>query len=356
MRVLHMIPDIGVSNGIMSVILNMAKAMPDDIKFDLVYFMDKPEDRREDIERLGGRVFKIDRPSLKSLGSKEMSGFFKAHKGEWSALHIHAPHFAPFIAPDAKKAGIKKICVHCHSTEFSLKGNSKRNKMLALWARNNIKDKFACSHEAGKMWYGSKPFTVLNNAIDCEKYVFDEKAREDERKSLGIEKEAVFCHIGRTDIPQKNHKFLIETFIQIHKKLDSRLLLIGAVENDGLKALCKEGGVENDVLFLGMRDDVAKLLSAGDVFLFPSTKEGLPLSVIEAQASGMPVLMSSSITDEVAVTRLVTSLSLDEGEKKWTDTALSLLNRKREDTSSVLKSAGWDIHTAYDKLIEYYRR
>lgn len=109
MRILHMIPDIGISNGVMSVILNYAKAMPDDIKFDVIYFAEKDKTRKADIEALGGRVYKTDVPSPKSLLSGKMSAFFRQHKGEWQALHIHCPHFAVFIAPFAKAAGIKKL-------------------------------------------------------------------------------------------------------------------------------------------------------------------------------------------------------------------------------------------------------
>ncbi|HBN38459.1 MAG TPA: hypothetical protein DD404_02920, partial [Ruminococcaceae bacterium] len=115
-----MIPDIGISNGVMSVILNYFKAMPEDIKFDVVYFSETEKTRQADIEALGGRVFKIDAPSPKDLITGKMNSFFEKHPDEWQALHIHCPHFAVFIAPYAKKHGIHKIAMHCHSTWYSL--------------------------------------------------------------------------------------------------------------------------------------------------------------------------------------------------------------------------------------------
>ena len=132
MRILHMIPDIEIANGVMSVVLNYFKMMPPDIKFDVVYFSEKEKTVQPQIEALGGRVYKINPPSAKGILKHEMSRFFAAHKNEWEALHIHAPHFAVFISPQAKKAGIKKICCHCHTTWYSLfPKNEFRNRLLA---------------------------------------------------------------------------------------------------------------------------------------------------------------------------------------------------------------------------------
>ena len=350
-----MIPDIGIANGIMSAVLNFAKAMPEDIKFDIVYFFEKQPSRQEEIEALGGRVYKIDKPSPKDLLSSKLNSFFNEHKGEWSALHIHQPHFAGFIAPSAKKAGICKICVHCHSSVFSLKGNSKRNQLLNLYEKYFISDKFACSALAGKFWYGNKPFTVINNAIDCAKYSFNEELRSAVRISLNADNRFIVGHIGRTDIPQKNHRFLIEVFSEVVKrKRDSILLLIGAVETDELTELCRQLDISDKVRFLGMRNDVSDLLQACDVFLFPSTREGLPVSVIEAQASGLPVVMSDSVTDECCVTDLVTTMPLSSPASSWADAVCSADSNVRRNTYDELCRAGWDLTAVTKQLSEYY--
>lgn len=359
MRILHMIPDIGISNGVMSVILNYAKAMPDDIKFDVIYFAEKDKTRKADIEALGGRVYKTDVPSPKSLLSGKMSAFFRQHKGEWQALHIHCPHFAVFIAPFAKAAGIKKIAVHCHSTVYSLKGSQKRNQLLSLYAKYFIKTKIACSNEAGRLWYGGKKYTVLNNGIDCDKYKFSQSGRELIRNELNIEENAFAVgHIGRTDVPQKNHSFILKVFAEIKKQKDnSVLLLAGAEESAETKELAKKLGIENSVYYLGVRQDVNCLLSAMDTFIFPSTKEGLPVSVIEAQASGLNVLISDSVTKECAVTNLAEFKSLNDSPSLWTSAVISntALHSERSIACEQVKSAGWDIHCCADKLIEYYK-
>lgn len=351
-----MIPDIGISNGIMSVILNYAKAMPDDIKFDIVYFADKPQTRQADIEALGGRVFKINPPSPKTALKGEINNFFKAHNGEWEVLHINAPHFTVFIAPAAKRSGIKKICCHCHSTLFSLKPeNLKRNEILNKPTKYLVDKKYACSSAAGEYWYG-KDFTVINNAIDCKKYSFDKEKRAAVRNTLGLSSEMIICHIGRTDIPQKNHPFLFNVFAEIIKEHPkAKLMLIGAEQDDVCAELCRKLSISDNVMFLGLRTDVSDLLQAADVFVFPSTNEGLPVSVIEAQAAGLPVLMSSSVTDEVIVTPESEMLSLDLSPSEWAKKAIALSQTQRCDNFEIMKAAGWDIFDCAKQLVEYYR-
>lgn len=355
MRVLHMVPDIGIANGIMSFILNYFRAMPEDIQFDICYFSEKSETRQADIEALGGRVFKIAAPSPKGLLKRDMSKFFAAHKGEWQALHIHAPHFAVFMAPQARRAGIKKICCHCHSSSYSLSGNSKRNKLLSLYSKYCIKTKFACSNEAGRVWYGNRKFTVINNAIDCAVYAFNPEKRKTVREAFKLEDSFVVGHIGKTDVVQKNHPFLIKVFAKI-KEIDksAKLLLIGAQKTQNLAVLCNQLGVEDDVLFLGSRKDVADLLQACDVFLFPSTNEGLPLSLIEAQAAGLPIVMSDSVTDELTVCGEIKKLSLSESEKVWAKECLNFKNIERKNNYMAMKAADWDINDNTISLIDYY--
>ena len=356
MRVLHMIPDIGVANGIMSVILNYFGAMPQDIKFDVCYFSEKEETRRGDIEALGGRVFKIPAPSAKGLMRSDMSRFFATHRGEWQALHIHAPHFAVFIAPQARAAGIKKICCHCHSSVYSLKGNGLRNHILSLYAKYFVKTKFACSESAGRFWYGGKKFTVLKNAVNCREYAFDPAKRQKMRRLLNAENAFAVCHIGKTDIPQKNHPFLLRVFAEIcARHPDSRLILIGAEKTDELSRLCRELEIEDRALFLGARSDVSQMLQAGDVFVFPSTKEGLPVSVIEAQASGLPVVMSDSVTSEVVVSDEVELLSLSASPSLWAERVIGFSQTERKNNYEKMKSAGWDIYDCACRLEGYYR-
>lgn len=356
MRILHMIPDIGISNGVTSVILNYAKAMPDTIKFDIAYFIPTDQTRQSEIEALGGRVYRVDTPSPKSMLEGKIKTFFKEHSGEWQALHIHGPHFAVFFAPFAKYADIKSVYVHCHSSVYSLIGSQHINHFLSLYAKYFIKNKLSCSKEAGQFWYGNKDFRVLNNAIDCKALEYSNSKREQIRTQMNLENAFIVGHIGRTDIPQKNHSFLFKVFAEIKKQKDNAVLMLaGADERTELMALAKQLEIETSVFFLGVRSDIDKLCSAFDVFIFPSTNEGLPLSVIEAQASGLPVLMSDTVTDEVCVTDSISKMSLEESPKNWADRAVEISLSERVSSYEAMKKSGWDIYDAAAELAELYR-
>lgn len=356
MRILHMIPDIEIANGVMSVVLNYFKMMPPDIKFDVVYFSEKEKTVQPQIEALGGRVYKINPPSAKGILKHEMSRFFAAHKNEWEALHIHAPHFAVFIAPQAKKAGIKKICCHCHTTWYSLfPKNEFRNRLLAAPVKCLAGTRFACGTDAGKFWFKDN-FYVLANAVDCAAFRFDEKRREKARQSLGLGDCLVCGNVGRLYPPQKNHPFILKIFAEVKKqRSDAKLLLVGAEKEPSLLSLAKKLEIEKDVLFLGQRRDVADLLFAMDVFLFPSLREGLPVAAIEAQASGLPVLMASTITREALVAPNAKMLSLQASPREWANAAVSAALEARKDNYDIMKAAGWDIKDRAARLAEYYR-
>ncbi len=357
MRILNVIPDIGISNGVMSVVLNYAKAMPENIVFDVLYFQDKEKTRIGDIEALGGRAFKIPFPSVKALfKNKELENILKNHGGEWSAVHIHCPHFTAFIAPLARKYGINKICTHCHTTCYSLTPeNEKRNKLLFNLGKGFADKYFACSKDSGRLWYKKSNFTVLNNAVDCRRFAFDKAKRKKAQELLQTKDCFVVGHIGRTDIAQKNHPFLIDVFAQINKRKNNAvLLLIGAEKTEELSKKIVDLGIEKSVRFLGLRDDIDLVLQAVDLFLFPSTNEGLPVSVIEAQAASLPVLISDSITDEVAVTDNVCALSLNLSDSKWAEKAIEISNSERKDTYDIMKANGWDIFDSAKRLADYY--
>lgn len=357
MRILHMIPDIGLANGVMSVILNYAKAMPSDIKFDVVYFHETENNRKKDIEELGGQVFKIGAPGFATFKNKDVQNLFAQNQGRWSVLHIHAPHFAIFIAPIAKRFGIDKIAVHCHSTWYSFyKSNQNRNKLLFNLGKPFTNQNFACGKEAGVFWYGKGNFDVLPNAVDCKSIAYDEQKRSQKRAELGVDGKFVVGHLGRVHPPQKNHKFLLEIFAKVKElQPDSVLLMAGADEDDELLQLSAQLGIGDSVRFLGARTDVPDLLQAFDVFLFPSLWEGLPVSVVEAQASGLGVVMADTVTTEVCVTDKITLLSLDDSAQNWAQKVIEYGKLPREDMYSVMKNSGWDIYTEAQKLANYYK-
>ena len=356
LRILQVVTDIRIANGIMSVVLNYFGQMPENIKFDVVYFKDFPDDRKADIEALGGRVFKLSRPGIKSFFKCDWDEFLKEHEGEYEAIHIHAPHLACMIVPKAKKYGIKKIAVHCHSTRYSLfKSNETRNRILSAPVKHMKLQRIGCGKVAGEFWFGKNNFKVLPNGIDCEKFRFDSKIRESKRAELDINDKLVVGHIGHAHPPEKNHKFLIKVFSEIQKSNpESVLLCIGADATDELQNLASSLGVLDKIMFLGQRKDVNELLMATDIFVFPSIHEGLPMSVLEAQAAGLPVVMSDSVTNEVCCTDKITALPLTLSETEWAKTSLEYASLGLSDTYEQMIKSGWNIKSTSKTLINYY--
>lgn len=363
MRVLHVSAGIGRNNGVMSVILNYARHMPADIRFDVLYFKETDGDQLLELEALGGRAFRVSPPGLHSFRRDDVDEFLARHRDEYSAIHLHLPYLASVFAAKARRAGIPKVCVHCHSTWFSLeKKNVLRNRVLNLPTKFLADQMFACGREAGVFWYGKRAVErgrvkVLPNAIECERYRFSPERRKAVRQALGIEDRLVAGHVGRVSPPQKNHPFLLRVFQKIlERRPDALLLLVGAEPNEELSALVQELRLEGSVRWLGLRSDVADLLQAMDVFLFPSLYEGLPVAVVEAESAGLPVVMSDAVTGEVCVTDRIVRLPLDQPPEVWADRALKLAAEERRDAADQVIRGGFDLPASARWLAEFYRR
>ena len=187
------------------------------------------------------------------------------------------------------------------------------------------------------------------------KYGVNEEVRKTYRQELGVDNSVVYGHVGRLSEP-KNHAFLLQVFCEILKSQPNAILVIvgeGTYRNR-IEAQIAQLGIEDKVIMTGRRNDIPQILSAMDVFLFPSLWEGLPVTVLEAQAAGLPCLISNKITDEVGVSEAVRYLPIDEGTACWVDAALSAVG-ERFSVIDKIKSNGFDIHTSSEELTSFYR-
>lgn len=360
MKILHLTAGIGRSNGVMSVILNYASHVSKDIKFDVLYFVSTDDDRIAELKDLGGQATEIDPPGLHSLFRDDVDGYLEAHRGEYAAIHIHLPYLAGVIAPKARRAGIGKVLVHSHSTWFSMGGSELRNKLLNMPTKRLADELIACGREAGAVWYGKHALetgrvTVLPNAIECDKFRFDSAVRKTVRNELGLDDRLTLACVG-TLTDRKNQSFLIRLAAQMKKRgTDPVLLLVGdGPMREELAGLADELGVDRDVMLLGNRPDVARLMQGMDVFLLPSLMEGLPVCAIEAQAAGLPVIMSDTVTDETCITDVTTRLSLEAPLDKWADEVFRLAKLPRTDTTDIIRQAGFDLEAGARKLERLY--
>lgn len=307
-RVLHFVSTLSHGSGVMSVIMNYYRHMDrEKVQFDFLYFLPSEDTYVEEIKGLGGRVHQVEKPDGSIDSLKQLDLFFQTCAKEYAWLHNHEVYLTFLLRPISKKYGLERFIVHCHATRYSDKLlNALRNRLLCQPIRFLKVERFACSEAAGKFLYGKKKLTagkvfIMHNAIDCEKFRFQPDVRERLRKEMGLEGKFVIGHVGRFE-RQKNHKFLIEVFNQVHKELqESTLLLVG---DGSLMAITvnqtKRKGLSNSVIFLGQRDDVAELLNVMDLFILPSLFEGLGIVLLEAQLNGLKCIASNQIPVEAS--------------------------------------------------------
>lgn len=309
----------------------------------------------DEIKSLGGKVHKVsgfDKPVryIRDVINVIRQGRYDIVNIEMlSALNIY-----PIIA--AKMAAVEHIIVHSHNSGMG-GGTVKRlvhhiNKIFI----NTVADvRWACSKTAAD-WMFYRGARIVNNAIDLEKYIYNAHSRRKIRREFKIGNEFVIGTVGRL-MPEKNHKFLIEVIFEILKKdPTAKLLIVG----DGpcmqeLKLLARSRGVEDNVILAGDRSDTALVYSAMDVFVLPSYFEGLPMVGIEAQASGLPCVLSDAITDELKVTEVVNYLPLELLAAEWAQHIMSNKTRlTNKESTRALNESGYNIKLEAKKLENFY--
>jgi len=308
-----------VGGGVESVIMNYYRHL-DHSKVQIDFICDEDSTRipYDEIKKLGGRVFLV--PKYQNLPKylKALEKLFK--ENQYRIVHSNINTLSVFPLYAAKKAGVPIRISHSHST--SNPKEWKRNlikNILRPFSKRYATDYFACSELAGRYLFGNKAFDqgkvkIIHNAIDIEKFKFDEVARKKLRKGFGIKDSTIVIgHVGRF-VQQKNHTFLVDVFNEYYKKNpDSKLLLVGSGPlEDEIKKKVERLGLKDSVLFLGQRDDINKLYSVMDVFCLPSLYEGLPVVGVEAQAAGLPTIFSNRISKEVIVSSYAKIVSIQD--------------------------------------------
>jgi glycosyltransferase involved in cell wall biosynthesis len=361
-RILQIVSSLNINAGAMSVMMNYYRQIDrSQVQFDFLYFFQTEPNHEKEILSLGGRCFYLGKFGISMQYRKAMDRFFREHGCDYTAIHCHPIFASELFGRYARKYGIRHVIAHSHSTKYSEKRLSAlRNRVLTMFIDLFATDYMACSQDAGRLFgkkiSGSGRIFILRNAIDTGKYKFNADARKCIRKELGIpENTFVILQVARFS-EEKNHHFMLDVFRALSEtRSDTKLVLTG----DGrLKQACEAYsrmlGVEDKVIFTGRRQDVPALLSAADVFVLPSLFEGFPVSAMEAQASGLPCLLSDAITREAGIAHAV-FLPVDQGSQSWVDALLSVdLQHNREEAASMIRKAGFDIHDAAEQLSAYY--
>lgn len=350
----------GVANVVMAYYRHIDKTK---FQFDFLIYYRTEADYTDEITALGGNVYVIPKPGVKELLAYKRELIKILEGNTFAAVHLHELYMNGIIFPVAKKCGIKKCIAHSHTTTYSENGliKSFRNRLMFSTLRLFATDLFACGLRAAEFAYGRKELAsgniyIMSNAIELNKYQFSSKIRSDMREKFDIkDSDIVLGHVGRFTAV-KNHDFLIELFKALYFS-DNRykLLLVGSGERlDEIKEIVRKENLEEEVVFLGNRDDVPALLQAMDIFLLPSLSEALPIVSIEAQASGLRCIVSDTISKEIDIQN-VSFINLNAGIDEWCEQIKKETTlRDRTECVGKVRQAGYDICQETKKLEEKY--
>lgn len=259
----------------------------------------------------------------------------------------------------AKKAGVPVRIIHSHSTENQIKMNmfhritEKRNRKNIEKIATNL---LACSEDAGYWMFPGKKFNVIKNGIDYSKYRYQLKNRTECRKSISVADGYLIGCIGRLD-PPKNPLMSVEIMKEISKlNATAKFVFVGDGElRPQVEQKIKEYNLEDRIVLLGARDDANKWYSAIDCLIMPSLFEGLPFTLVEAQAAGLSCVVSNTVSGDANITGLIEYVDLNQSTKVWADHILEACDKERLDTKEQLKKAGYSIQDTaqqVDKIIQ----
>ncbi|MBO5004059.1 MAG: glycosyltransferase family 1 protein [Clostridia bacterium] len=351
-----------LGGGVEAVVMNYYRNIDrDKIQFDFICDEDSTNIPFEEIEKLGGKVILIP-PYQKVLKyHKELKRVLK--EGKYKIVHSHINTLSVFSLFAAKCAGVPVRIAHSHST--TNQKEKKKNlikQVLRPFSKLFATDYMCCSELAGRWLFGDREYDkgkvyLLNNAIDIEKFEYNEQIRKRKREELGIrDSTLVIGHVGRF-VEQKNHMFLIDIFSQVHKKNEDTILLLigqGPLQNQ-IKDKVKSLKLEKFVKFLGQRNDVNELYQSFDIFLLPSLYEGLGMVLIEAQCAGCYCIASTEVPKIAKVTNNLNFIKLEDSSELWGINAVKGLNKvNRKECIKSIKEFGYDIKEENKKLENYY--
>lgn len=320
------------------------------IQFDFIVHKDGVFD--DEIKKRGGKIYKLKYINEISpfAYKRQLTFFFKEHP-EYKIVHSHLNQVSGLILKISKENNIPIRIAHSHNTKAG--GNlivRIYKKWLGLKINKYATIRLACGQDAGKWLYGNEKFIIIRNGIDIKKFAFNIKYRKEIREELKIDDNCVVIgHVGRFD-HQKNHEFIIDTMKRLLEKNNNYILIligIGKLE-DKIKEKVKEYNIAEKVKFLNLREDVYKIYSAMDILIFPSLHEGFPLTLIEAQASGVKILCSDRVSLQTNITNYMDFIPLSKGNEYWANYILKTKIKRNNNLDNLYKEKYDDLENAQE--------
>lgn len=356
-RVLHygMSPNLG---GIETYLLNLATTLdPDEVHSDFLY----SEYGQQPIyapELPDSRFFGVTpRRVSPRRNRRDLDRLFASE--DFDILHFHA-NTASYVEPvkAALRHGVH-VVYHSHNAGAS---RSRLTQVLHAWHRSTLPWKriarVAVSQDAGRWMFGDQLFDVIHNGIDIDAFKFDPLARQHLRETWAAGPDTLVVGQVAAFLPAKNHSFTLAVFAEVvRQRPDSLLVLVGAgPDEDAVKERAGAAGLDDRVLFLGRRSDVAGVMSGMDILLLPSLHEGFGLVAVEAQASGLPCLLSDGVPPDAQVTPLCLRLALAEPASTWAGRLLGLRSDDRSKGTDLVRAAGFSVAANTASVADVYRR
>lgn len=316
------------------------------------------------IREKGGRVFYLpNRIKRRKEYFEKLNSIFRDNK--YAAVWANFSGLTNIdVLKFGKKYGVPVRIAHSHVAALSWPSVIMKYPVILFHNINKPKidryatDFWACSKKAGEFMFPKKLYDgikVINNAVDTSVFFADCETRNKTRKELGVENDLVVCHVARMCY-EKNQGFLLEAFERLlQKKSDSKLLFVGDGE---LKELLYEKaralGIVDNIIFVGFKEDASAYYKASDVFLLTSFSEGLSLVTVEAQACGVPCVVSQGVPKIADVTGFVKFVDLDKSAEEWADAILEMSDKRIDSPTLSVKKAGYDIKSESEKIYQFF--
>ena len=363
-RVLQVLPGLN-RGGLETFVMNVYRAIDkSDIQFDFLTNMEDG-DYADEITEMGGKIHYIP-PRNKGYQAycTNLKSFFERNKGKYNAIHYHESSLTSLeVLYYAKKAGIPIRIMHSHSSSImGSKFHYITHYLGKVFIGSLANRYFGCSDKALDWMYGNSGVrskaVIVNNGIETPRFKYNEQVRKKVRQELNIGfNDIVIGHVGRFSAV-KNHTFLIDIFKELKNKSESAKLIlvgVGELENE-IRTKVETMNLSDSVIFTGLRADTYNIYQAMDIFVMPSLYEGLPVVLVEAQASGLPILCSDRISKMSIMSESFDMLPLDGQPEKWVTQVIQILKKPSDRSTgqiNIIKS-GYDINNVTTFLSSTY--
>ena len=324
------------------------------IQFDFAIYEEPSENSYyKEVVKLGGRVFFLP-PKSKGILNNFRAIQKIVRENNYKTVWKHTEScFRAIDLLAARSAEATQAILHSHNSNTERIERS-IHYILRPFVNLFVTRRFACGDMAGKWMFNRRSYEVIHNGIEVENFRCNKEMTNQYCQKFQMQGKVVIGHVGRFH-SVKNHKLLIEIFKKYREKTPEAVLLLIGVGDllPQIQELVREKDLENNVLFLGTRSDIPELLQMMDVFIMPSLFEGFPVTLIEAQAAGLPCVVSSTISREVDVTGNVSFVDLDASVEVWAERIAEKYGSKTEDNTEMLKAAGYDIKDVAKRIETY---